>query len=837
MAICKKILSAAAVVAGSFALLFTAACSSSEQSQPEKRVADSRNIGEEAVLLDGAWKLSFAPQPREAARTPSAFKKLENLRTIDAEVPGVAQLDLQRAGIEPDAMIGDNVYRYRKYEHYQWMYSRTFATPKLETGQRAVLNLRGVDTLADVFVNGVLVGSPENMFIEHEYDITPLLKKFGANTLEIIIRSPVIESKKYANIIGSGTVERTEYLNIRKAPSSFGWDIHPRIITAGLWRSATLDIRNEVHIEDVNVYTVSADAKSSTVRFGLETKIDAPYSSFDSLFMRVEISKDGKKVFESKTPFITYVNKIDCTLKNAELWWPRGYGAQPLYDIIVNVCDENGNVFAARKMRTGFRTVRLEFAEVELPADETFKYGGAGTAYGKTDLKKLKGEFKFYVNDVPIFMKGTNWVPLDAYHSRDKQHVKRAVDMLADLNCNMVRCWGGNVYEDHEFFDLCDKYGILVWQDFSLACCISPQDSGFAKKMEAEVSSVVRKLRSHPSIALWAGNNEIDQAYFWRKVSPKPINPAHDRISRQTIPNTILEYDWSRPYLPSSPYLSEKAFANPEKYSAPEVHLWGARGYYKTPFYNSSVAPFVSEIGYHGCPNRESLEKMMTADFVYPWNKDGSFNKQWQAKATMPFANSSHCINRNKLMPKQVQLLFGECPKNLDDFILASQVVQAEAKKYFIEVWRTQKFENKTGILWWNLIDGWPILSDAIVDYYGSKKLAYSYIKRVQTDVCAMVDDAFRVVVANDTQKDVAGSVKVSDVDSGRVVFESGFKVSANGKADVGKIAPMDGQGMLLIEYEVGGKKFYNHYMYGKPPFNLTAYKRWMGSLKLADCR
>lgn len=135
-------------------------------------------------------------------------------------------------------------------------------------------------------------------------------------------------------------------------------------------------------------------------------------------------------------------------------------------------------------MRTGFRTVRLEFAEVELPAGESFKYAGAGTAFGKTDLKKLKGEFKFYVNDVPIFMKGTNWVPLDAYHNRDKEHVKAAVDMLADLNCNMVRCWGGNVYEDHDFFDLCDKYGILVWQDFSLACCITPQNADFAKKME-----------------------------------------------------------------------------------------------------------------------------------------------------------------------------------------------------------------------------------------------------------------------------------------------------------------------------------------------------------------
>lgn len=808
------------ILTGLAALALLAACGEKESGKSEA-----------SASLDGNWTLSYAEQPEIAARTPSDFKKLRGLKTIPAKVPGTAQLDLQRAGVEPDAMIGDNVYKYRKYEAFEWMFSREFKSPKLANGDRAVLNMRGVDTLADVFVNGKLVGSPENMFIEHEFDITDFLKKGGVNKIEVIIRSPVIESKKYANIIGSGTAERTEYINIRKAPSSFGWDIHPRIITAGLWRSATLEIRNEVHIEDVNIYTIAADAKNSQVKFGLETKIDAPYSKFDSLFMRVEISKDGKKVFESKTPFITYVNKIGGTLRNAELWWPRGYGAQALYDVRVDVCDEKDSVLASKKMRTGFRTVRLEFAEVELPAGESFKYAGAGTAFGKTDLKKLKGEFKFYVNDVPIFMKGTNWVPLDAYHNRDKEHVKAAVDMLADLNCNMVRCWGGNVYEDHDFFDLCDKYGILVWQDFSLACCITPQNADFAKKMEQEVASVVRKLRSHPSIALWAGNNEIDQAYFWRKVSPKPINPSHDKISRQTIPNTIFEYDWTRPYLPSSPYLSEKAFANPEKYSAPEVHLWGARGYYKTPFYNASLAPFVSEIGYHGCPNRKSLEKMMTKKCVYPWNKKGEFNKEWQAKATMPFQNGKSCITRNNLMVNQAKLLYGECPKDLDDFILASQLVQAEAKKYFIELWRTKKFENKTGILWWNLRDGWPILSDAIVDYYGSKKLAYSFIKRVQTDVCVMVDDDFKLVAANDTLKAAKGHVKVIDADSKKTVFEGDFEVPANAKTDIARLPAQDGQGVLLIEYTVDGKPQFNHYMYGRPPFKLADCKRWLKTI------
>jgi beta-mannosidase len=262
--------------------------------------------------------------------------------------------------------------------------------------------------------------------------------------------------------------------------------------------------------------------------------------------------------------------------------------------------------------------------------------------------------------------------------------------------------------------------------------------------------------------------------------------------------------------------------------------MWGPRGYYKAPFYTEAVAVFVSEIGYHGCPNRESLEKMMDKKYVYPWDKKGNFNKQWQAKAVMPYANAPIEINRNKLMTKQATILFGDYPRDLDDFIFASQVVQAEAKKYFIEMWRSQKFEPKTGILWWNLRDAWPILSDAIVDYYNSKKLAYHYIKRVQTDVCAMINDSFEVIVANDTSKKSTGKVRVIDVDSKKEVFSGKFEVAENSKTLVGKIEAPEGQGMFLIEYELeDGKKQLNHYMYGKPPFKLADYKKWFKALEL----
>ncbi len=783
--------------------------------------------------LNGQWSLSFVPQPSEAARTPKDFKKLNGIKTIKAQVPGNAEIDIVKAGLEPDPQKGDNIYKFRKYESCQWLYSKDFVSPKLKDGQRAILKLEGVDTLADVFLNGKLVGSPENMLIAHEYDITNFLSK-NKNKLEIIIRSAPIESKKFAPIIGGGGNERTELIHIRKAPASFGWDIHPRLVTAGLWRPVSIELRNPIHIKDTVFQTLSVAPAKKSAKFFAMAEIESPHSKLDDLKIRTEIFDGKKQIFKTELPALSYtIQNSDFNVEGVEMWWPRGYGKQPLYDFVVSIVDKDGKILDKKSKKVGFRTIELIFEELKLPQDVDWKISPNGNVIGKSKKEKVKGEFKFLVNGVPIFMKGTNWVPLDASHSRDIEHTKKSVDMLADLNCNMVRCWGGNVYESKEFYDLCDKYGILVWQDFSMGCSVYPQNEKFAERIREEVAFVVKNLRSRTCVALWAGNNENDQAYNWKfryKIDPNKL----DKLSREVIPNVVHEYDWSRPYLPSSPYLSPKTKDNPKEFAPPEVHMWGPRGYYKAPFYTDAVAVFVSEIGYHGCPNRESLEKMMTKNCVYPFLKDGKFNKEWQAKATMAYQNGRAESKRNNLMVKQSAILFGECPKDLDDFIFASQAVQAEAKKYFIEMWRTQKFDPKTGILWWNLRDAWPILSDAIVDYYYSKKLAYHYIKRVQTDVCAMINDNLELIVANDTPNEVNGNVRVVDVDSDKELFAGDFKVSSNGKTNVTKLKTKKPQGMLLIEYTLNGdKKHLNHYLYGKPPFKLKDYKKWYKALEI----
>lgn len=787
---------------------------------PDTKISEVDGV--KKISLDGAnWTLSFWEQPDTPVRSPSEFKKLHknSVTTIPATVPGNVELDLLKAGLLKDFTVGAESYKLRKYEGYQWRYTRNFRTPQFMGKQRVIMDFQGIDTLADIYLNGKKVGETDNMLIPHRFDVTNFLGKPGAsNRLDVFLRSVVIESAKYDEIFGAGRRERSEFIHIRKGASSFGWDILSRIVSAGLWKGVSLEIQNPVHFDSVNWYTrsINVDAKRASV--AVEFKIQTPFRGLGKLKARSTLSRNGEIVSQREITVESYAESTSHNLDSVAFWWPRGMGEPALYDAKVEIVSPEGAVLAANTCKIGVRTVSLECKEGE---------------------NGNPGKFLFKVNGVPVFMHGTNWVHLDLMHSRDIQHVNKAIAMAVDLNCNMIRCWGGNVYENDRFYDLCDKNGILVWQDFGFGCTPYPQTAEFQKKVYDEVKSVVRRLRNHPCIALWAGNNENDDSLTWKTGDANRINPDYDVLSRKVIPQVLADLDWSRPYLPSSPYISGKVFENPKVYASSEQHLWGPRGYYKAGFYTHSPAVFVSEIGYHGCPNKSSLEKMFHKEFVYPWvkDKDGKYqwNKEWQAKAVMQYENGGSGERRNDVMGNQTRIVFGAIPRNLDDFIFASQAIQGEAKKYFIEMMRTQMFEPKTGILWWNLIDGWPIISDAVVDFYGSKKLAYEYIKRVQQNCVPMINDNFELIAANGTLGKMSGTVKVRDVDSKKVLFDGKFEVGANSKNKIAQLEKLKGQGMLVIEYKIDGQSLskLNHYLYGWAPFKLDDYKRWFKALKI----
>lgn len=767
------------------------------------------------ISLCGAWKLYYGPHDKNAPANPVELKN-KNWPMITACVPGNVEIDLLTSGKIKNPEIGNNIYDLRKYEACQWWYFTTFKTPRSAAGERIEIVFEGVDCFGSVWLNNKLVGKTDNMFIDHRFDVTDFLIPNGNNSIYVCIDPAVAEGQKHTNgVIGSRNDFSPEGVNVRKAPHMYGWDIMPRLVSAGLWREVRLEIKKPTRWNQIYWMTNSVDVPRRKAELLLDWEFATDYPTIDGLTMQVIISHGSDTVYKNSFPLIYYCGRQKISLDNAELWWPRGYGDPVLYDAVLRIVDDKENILDEQKQRIGIRTAELIHSE--------------------TTAKEHPGEFAFKVNGEEIFIRGTNWVPLDALHSRDRNHLNEAFRMITDLNCNMIRCWGGNVYEDHAFFDLCDENGVMVWQDFAMGCTTYPQDDDFAGRIRKEAISVVLKLRRHPSLVLWSGNNENDASLEW--TFSKRIDPGLDVISRELLPRVIWEYDPVRTYLPSSPYSSEEYFRQGNDPDLlPEVHLWGPRGYYKAPFYTGVQAHFVSEIGYHGCPNHRSLDQMFDHDFVYPWTSDGKWNDQWQTKAVRAHPKSTITDRRNDLMTKQVGVLFGDVPKDLDEFIFASQAVQAEALKSFIEFWRMNKF-HKTGIIWWNLRDGWPIISDAVVDYYNSKKLAYYYIRQVQRNVCVMIGDAKNgkhpVVAVNDTREEQTGSVVIRDADTRDTLFSSAFVVPVNGKTVIGNIPDMNRQSMWLVDYSIGKDKYGSHYLNGDPPFKLGDYHRWYNKLDI----
>jgi beta-mannosidase len=773
------------------------------------------------IRLNGTWKLYF----RQVLPTiPLTTWDLKTTLSVEAQVPGNVEIDLYKAGLLPDLTKGNNVYEAIRLESYQWNYERSFIAPEINNpaSQRVYLIFEGIDCLATILLNNQNIGTADNMLIPYEFDITDALVP-GENILNVCIDAAVVEGRKYNSPpLDYALPGKWEAQHIRKASHMYGWDIMPRIVSAGLWRDVYLETRNATHFDYVYWATQQVDIKNHNAELALDWQFTTDQHPLYDWQIEVHIGKQRQNIFQERFPVLGTRGKKRLQVENIEFWWPNGYGKQSLYDVVLKLVDGSGNVQAKYQERIGIRTIKLDYKE----------------STADTEVS----EFKFIVNGVDIYVRGTNWVPLDALHSRDQRHLLDILPMVLDLNCTMVRCWGGNVYEGHDFFDYCDENGIMVWQDFAQACNRSPQTVEFADKMKREARTIVSKLRNHPSLALWCGNNENDVALGWTGMDFIP--PYSDIISRKVLPVVVQEYDPFRSYLPSSPYISDEFFhKNKQRTLLPEDHLWGPRGYFKDPFYTETKARFVSEAGYHGCPSRETLEEMMDPEYVYPWLDNDTWNVQWVCKAVTALPNDQEFgQHRNNLMTKQIRLLFGEVPVDLDDFILASQITQAEAMKFLVEYWRQGK-GTRTGMLWWNLRDGWPILSDAVVDYYGRKKLAYTYLKRSQQDIAVIVGEPesgeHPVYVINDTLSALQGKYFIHTVSGNSLIPETAITIPANSRQEICRIrTPRELELWLLHWTLVHRQPQFNHYIAGKPPFSLEMYKKWLPTLtEESECR
>ena len=731
------------------------------------------------------WKILYAKNSivKESVFQPTTVTELEQsgYPIIDAIVPASFEYSLFKAGVCPDPYYSTNNWQMMQWEYYhQWYYT----TIQLKDINKRIV-FDGIDTVAEIYVNGVLQTKSENTFIPVTIQPNNLIE--GENEIIVHILPAVIEARKYQN---PTRVRAQKYtypcLSIRKAPSSFGWDILPRFACGGIIGDVRLEDTEKSYFRDYYIYTSRIAEDGASV--GLYYDFVADCDEIER-FEVTALAKCGESSFEiTEKATFTSSNVFQLVVK-PKLWNPKGYGEQNFYDVSLFL-KKDGIIVDEKKFRFGIRTVSLL----------------------RTSLTLEKGKFEFEVNGKKIFITGTNWVPIEALHVNEKERTLKALAMAEDLGVNMIRIWGGGYYGSDTFYEYCDEHGILVWQDFMMACAVYPNDERTVSLLQNEAISVVKRLRLHPSLAIWAGDNECDLAHNWPSLIR---NPNYNVLNRKILFDVIRWYDWTRPYLPSSPYVDETSFMNEDYLS--ENHLWGQRDYFKCDYYKNAVCCFSSEIGYPGCSSPKSLQKYIKQQWPI-FNENDDTSDEYRAhlsplKETVEESNG--CQVRR--ISRHVKTLFVNSFDNLSDYVKASQISQAEAYKFFIENFRIQR-NTKGGILLWNLIEGWPQgMNNDIIDYYFVKKISYNYIKRSQMPLCLMFsEDNGHITLFGVNDTDTVKTVKYSikNIYEDKVVLEGNVTLKNYFSQKIKDIKiPKNDKSFYYIQWvDSDGNKGSNHF-------------------------
>ena len=746
------------------------------------------------ILTIDNWQLVTVPnkEVKEKNFAPLNQKNIldAGYSPIKATVPGNFELDLVRENIIPDLYFGTNVHLAKKLENLHLYYFTSFNFTKKD-GADAFLTFNGIDTVAEIFIDGKFFAFVENMLHAHTFNINELCD--GAHELLVHILPVSIYARQFeVPSMCFGLPYNNDSINIRKAPYMFGWDIMPRIVSGGIFKPVEISYLPKVRIENPFTATkrISDDEVDMITTFSVITDEDYIF--------------DYKAVITGKCKDHTFIKEINLfnahqyvrhEIKNPYLWWPKNYGEQNIYDMEIAL-----------------------FFKDELVDKVSYKIGIRTVSLRRSSVASDDGDFCFIVNEKRIFCVGTNWVPTDAFPSRHTDYDMRGLELVKNSNCNMIRCWGGNCYPSTDLYDYCDENGIMIWQDFSFGCGNYPDSKRLCALVEEEVKQVAITYRNHPALVLYAGDNECDcmvsQTSKHEPMDTKSwLNPNHNSLTRGVILKTLRNYDATRPYLPSSPYVDEIAFLHGDP---AEDHLWGPRDYFKGEYYKNPVAHFASEIGYHGCPSPKSLEKFISKESLLDWGDTKvCSNLEWLAHSTaMETKPNDWYTYRIPLMTSQVERIFTYIGKDLDTYARQSQISQAEAVKYFIEHFRSCKWR-KTGLLWWNVIDGWPQISDAVVDWYGVRKLAYHYITRSQNPFMMMVnepvDGKMDLIACNDSRDTLTVEYTVKNLKNDDIILTGKFEILPDDKLTINTLPEID-HAFYFIEWNTNLGKGKNHH-------------------------
>lgn len=656
------------------------------------------------------------------------FRQASAKEWLPACVPGGVHTDLLALGRIPDPFIGDNEKHVQWVAEADWEYRYQFAVdPELLRQSRVWLVCDGLDTLATVTLNGRFLGETNNMFRQYRWEVKDLLQA-ADNELTIAFASPVqyITAQQAIRPLPgvSQAIPGGPYL--RKAPCQFGWDWGPQIPPIGIWKEIRLEGTDSARLTDVHLRQSHKDGQVDVSAMLLwEQWTD------EVLTARLRIvAPDGTEMMKETAVSADHAAAITLPITQPQLWWPNGYGAQPLYHVFASL-HQGDNLLDQRHYQLGLRTIELRQEEDQ---------------WGRS--------FEFMVNGIPIFAKGSNWIPADSFPTRiTDSFLEALIRAAADTHQNMLRVWGGGFFESERFYDLCDQYGILVWQDFVFSCSVYPlDDPAFLENVHAEVIENVRRLRHRTSLALWCGNNEMEWGWVdWGWMGPdlEDMKTAYDRFFHHMLAEWCTDEDPDTAYWPSSPS-SDTPFSNPNGQQQGDAHYWDV-WHGRKPFtaYREQYPRFMSEFGFQALP---PLATIRTFADKADWNMTSYIMEQHQKNA---YGNS--------LMVGQMLDTF-RLPKDFPSLVYLSMALQAEGIRYGVEHWRRYR-DRVGGTLYWQLNDCWPVASWSSLDYFGRWKALHYAARRFYAPVLLSIEDdppRQGVYVTNDRRDNWEGRVRWS---------------------------------------------------------------------------
>jgi beta-mannosidase len=627
----------------------------------------------QTYTLNGTWQLSAGHR---------------SLESVDMQIPGTVLSGLLAAGKIKDPFYRTNEDATRALFWKDYVFTRTFdVDEELLAQQHIVLVCEGLDTLAEISINGTFLAKTDNMHRTWKFQAKKLLHP-GKNEIQIVFRSVLrfiedypYEAHKKINYIPCGSMKGNQLL--RKAHSMFGWDWGPQTIDAGIFRDIYLQGYSHARIEDIRIH--QQHAKNVSVQTSITLSESVPGQK-----LCVELSEDGAdKPLQTKLCKTNAdgVAAVDFVIENPKLWWPNDYGDQPLYIVRTTLLDEDGTSLESITRRIGLRTLTIN--------QEKDEWGN---------------EFAFCVNGVKIFTRGGNYIPDDCLYTRiTEKKLDYILESCRRAHFNCVRVWGGGYYPSDAFYDLCDEKGLIVWQDLMYACNVYDVTDAFAENCRQETYDNVRRLRHHASLGLWCGNNEIESAWdHWgdfQKETPY-LRADYIRLFEEVLPKAVQEADGETFYWHSSPS-SGGCFDNPDDANRGDTHYWDV-WHGQKPFtdYRKYFFRFCSEFGFQSFPCAKTVNSFTLEDDRNIFSR------------VMESHQKNDAANGKMLYYLSENLRY---PKDLTHLLYASQVLQGMAIKYGVDHWRRNR-GRCMGTLYWQINDDWPAPSWSSIDYFGRWK-------------------------------------------------------------------------------------------------------------------